>query len=169
MAKKAVVYTPPTSIAVGSNLIDKEIQQIPPYEDAGVQFRSKYKVQKGQNTWELKNQSFRYYFEQGAQGSSGFIARPNYKEAVFYLKQIIVDWHLAGARSDYIRLFDGYYLIGGLVKQFEFRISQGTTQLVIDLPVPIKFSQNNIGYDIWSGAGVGDWLDFTLVGWDELI
>lgn len=171
--KKEVVYTPPSISPNTINLVDKGLTQIPPYEDAGVDYRSKYKIQKSENTWELKNQQFRYYYEATPGGIAGFIPRPNYKTTVFYLKQIIINWHLAGAAiSEYIRLYDGYNIILGGVKQFEFSINYSnftTDIMIINLPVPIKFTQNNIGYDLWSGAAAGDWCNFTLVGWDELI
>lgn len=68
-----------------------------------------------------------------------------------------------------MRIYDGYNVIGGTIKQFEFQVSQGTFNFVIDLPAPIRFVTDKIGLEIWSGAGVGDWFDITLVGWEELI
>lgn len=172
MAKKnAVAYKPLNSIQDATPIIEQKVLQIPNYEDSGVQFQGKYKTQVSLDKYELKAQVPKYYFKSTTGAETGFITRDNASTSVFFIKQIIISYYYAlNTTAQEFNIYNDYQGAGGINPQFQITLPRkaGVGDLiVINLEVPIKISSNVIGYDAGSSAGVNDWLNFTLLGWEE--
>jgi len=59
--------------------------------------------------------------------------------------------------------------LGGIDPQFETSLPKRTAGdiLVINLNTPLKFSADDIGFDCGASAAAGDYMNFTLIGWEE--
>lgn len=180
MAKKkaspVVYYTPPIAVQEVKDIINDKLDQIPPYEDGGIRYQGKYKIQKSNNEYELRTQTPRnIYFDDGG-GVTGFTTRPNSSTTDLYVKEIIISYvcDLAVAVADFkeIILYDGYYVIGGVLPVFKIYIPRVTTNnkqfLSIPLEVPFVIKTDKIGYDFGSSPiGSNEFIGITLVGWEQ--
>lgn len=167
---KNVVYKPiqePTFIPQ----VEQRLAEIPPYEDRGVKYQGKYKIQQTETRYELKAQQYKQYYQANAAGTTDYIARDNPDKVIFCCSRIILTWYwAANATAEPFNLYDGYY-IGGVSPQLQMTVSRaerGKT-LIIDLPVPIRFTADRIGFDCGNGGAAGDYMNFTLLGWEEQI
>lgn len=175
MAKKTpapVVFKPlsPTLSQIPSN-VQSKISQIPPYEDSGVLYRGKFKTQQSSSEYELKGQQPKYFYQATNGATTGFITRSN-TVSIFYCSAIVLTWFYgAGTTAQPFNLYDGYFGIGGISPQFQMTVPRKDEGgiLVINLPVPLKFADSQIGFDAGSGAAGGDYMNFTLLGWEEQI
>jgi len=172
MAKsKEVAYKPLQSNTSIPNYTQQTINQIPTYEDRGVKYQGKYKIQQTESRYELKAQETRFYtlgIGAGAPGSHLFPRdRPQTK---FYCTKMIIQHHgpttfsLALAR---ISLAD---VIGtnGSIKFYYFPIHTEPDTIIIDFrDSPRKFEGEQFDLYTQYGFGAAEFLVIQLFGWEE--
>lgn len=98
--KKDIVYVSPNS-NVPINQVEQKVQEIPHYEDSGVKYQSKYKIQQTETRYELRGQRTRWTLlalDNTAFGSTLF-DRPNYATSRFYCTKLIFTFHAASVHS----------------------------------------------------------------------
>lgn len=161
-----MAYTPLGSVQEIPALIEQKVQEIPRYEDSGIKFQGKFKVQTGQNSYELKGQQTRFYiFGANALGDTTF-TRENKSSTVFHCTKIMIQNHAAGSfgLSDYQTLSDNYN--GNQELRFAFFNNVASESVVFDCSdCPRKFYGD---FTVQRhSAGGAEFIIFHLYGWEE--
>jgi hypothetical protein len=167
MVDDLVVFKP----AFTGEMIEGQISNIPNYEDAGVSFHGKYKVEKNKGNYELKGQETRFYtlgVGAGAFGDNLFTrSRP---ETKFYCTKMIIYHELVSTvgLANWISLGDVkgtnssprfYYFPVGL--------NSSPIQEIDFSDCPRKFEGEQFNLYCVSGIGAGEFVVFELFGWEE--
>jgi len=81
-------------VSAVKDIVEQSLNKTPPYEDTGIAYKGKYKIQKGQDTYETKNQYTKYYgWDFGTSGSGGYI-RVGDQKVKFFATGISISWSL---------------------------------------------------------------------------
>jgi len=172
MAKKKVnpvVYTGLNN-APQSNIIEEQVSQIPAYEDSGVKFQGKFKVQKTLKEYELKSQETRFNVLQhfGALAGSITLFTRSRPQTKYYVTKMIVQFRNISSFSatDYFLLSD---FKGNIANpRFYFVPNETTGSLVLDFSdCPRKFEGEYFGIRSPYNMAVGEFIVFSLFGWEE--
>jgi hypothetical protein len=174
MADSLVAYKPINDISF-IPLVEKELSQIPPYEDSGIIYQGKYKSQKTEKDYELRPQTPKYYVIDNVDAGNSYINLNN-APSKFFCKQIIYTISIDKAPAtpdleDFI-IYDDYQIAAGVRPVFQhFRTSNLTVEpqtVVINLESPFVITSGVIGYDFGSKTiGSHVYIGVTLIGWEE--
>ena len=175
MAKKkaspVVYYTPPTSVQEVKDIINEKIEQIPQYEDSGVKYQGKYKIQKSANTWELKAQESRWYGLFAANSPSTNTQIPRAANTLkFYCTRIIVYFWSNAVTPNFT---SNAYTIeddvnGQSAIKFLFFPTQTVQNITFDFTdSPRKFEGQNFNIYQFAGCPATGHIYFLLYGWLE--
>lgn len=176
MAKKkvnsSVVYTPIGEVSNIPSIIEQKINQIPPYNDSGITYEGKYKIQKTADTYELKGQQTRFIacnLQNYAAGSVVLFARAN-ATSKFYCTHILVDYKDMSTfgSSNYFQVADVKLGSSNNPLRFVFFPTDTTGHLFIDLShSPRLFQQDYVAIVVPHNMGVNEFIVFSLFGWEE--
>lgn len=163
MAKKSVVYVGSTNDSI-TPIVESKINQIPPYEDSGVKFRGKYKIQKSQNEFELKSQATRFYSCLIPTGSAA--GNYSFPKSVlrFYATTMLLQVNCNTSPTEII-IYDG----STANPKFRGYFLSGEKNIVINFEgSPREFSGGNIIISIDSAlAGLTNFVNVLMYGFDE--
>jgi len=166
MTKKAVVYTPTSDFSKVTNEVNKELVQIPPYEDQGISYRGKYKVQTGDNAYELKGQQTRWYHLGATAIGTTTFTRANKDTTRFYCTKIVVSSYGKGGFG-----VNAYETLGDLngthvSVKFTYQPVVSGEHIVVDLTdCPRVFDGDFTIYKY--SAGGAEYTSMALYGWEE--
>ncbi len=150
--------------------VDKSIKSIPPYEDSGVKFQGKYKVQTSGDGFELKRQETRFYVLQIPSGSFGNVTFPRSpSNTTFYCTKAIIMHRGASTFSLGFAQFHLADVNGTTATQKLYYWPVETNQnLVLDFTdCPRKFTGQNFNWYCQTNLGGTEYIIVQLFGWEE--
>lgn len=174
MAKKKateVVYTPYGDVSQVPSIVQQTIQQIPPYEDSGVRYQGKYKIQQTETRYELKAQETRFYtlgIGGGSFGSTLFSrSRPQTR---FYCTKMIIQHRAPSFFSmtlGQIRISD-VKGTNGSARFYYYPTKENPEPIVLDFSdCPRKFEGDSFDVYTQYSFAAGEFLIVSLFGWEE--
>lgn len=167
MTKKkveAVAYVPLNNTSGVTNITEQQVQQIPNYEDQGVKYQGKYKTQQSQNTYELRAQRPRFYNMLLRNTGAVFdFTFPLVKPQTFYGKVIVLSWYVGSSPYE-ITIYDDV----AANPRFRIYLPLGSGTLVIPCDdCPRSFAGTNILVSITASLAGAEFVNISLLGWDE--
>lgn len=147
-------------------IVERKVQEIPRYEDQSIKFQGKYKVQTGDNSYELKGQQTRWYaFGATALGSTTF-TRENKGTTRFVCTKAVIHSYGKGVFgvSRYEQLMDS---VNGVNSgKIVFWVTASAQDIVIDMTDCPRIFEGDFVINKGT-AGGAEYTAFVLYGWEE--
>lgn len=164
MAKKTqpIVYVP-TSSNVPS--INKNVE-VPDYRDSGIQYLGYAKLPLGNGEYKLKKQESRFYASGIAPGNSSMtFTRPNANTHKFYITVILINVNFTNPLTLF-QIFDTL----NTNARFGIYCFDNTVTMQLNLSsAPRLFSGRDIVFEVDRVLGLGEYISFYILGFDEEI
>jgi hypothetical protein len=171
MAKKKtnpIVYTGFNN-APQSEIIQEQVSQIPAYEDSGIKYQGKFKVQKGLKEYELKRQETRFYsFAVGTNAAGTTVFTRPRETTKFYATKCLVQYYNFGvfAVGNYFTFGDRKNSVN--TQRFYYFPVQASGEFFIDFSdCPRKFEGDQVFITCPAALGANSFIVFHIFGWEE--
>jgi len=168
MAKKktsAVAYTPYGDVSQIPQIVEKKVEQIPPYEDSGIAYKGKYKVQTGSNSYELKGQQTRWYAMAATALGKTVFTRENKDTTVFYCTKVVIQNNCSSSGSTTYDTLSDRYNGQDAIKVVNWTNTANQTYVLDLSDCPRQFFGDFV-IDKCSSGGA-EFSAFILYGWEE--
>lgn len=152
------------------SFVDKSIKSIPNYEDSGVKFQGKYKVQTSGDGYEIKGQETRFYVLQIPSGSFGNVTIPRTPTNTnFYCTKAVI---MHRGASTFSLGFGQMHLAdvkgSTATQKFYYWPVQENQNLVLDFTdCPRKFEGENFNWYCQANLAGTEYIVVQLFGWEE--
>lgn len=162
-----MVYTPISSDIPSAQVIrqDTPSSRIPPYEDSGIKYQGKYKIQRSSSEYELKTQdenSIAIEFNSnlvGLPAGTYTINRGNPTKN-YVIKEVVVSYHLTGNRT-------ALTFIDGLGSNLYTLTFPPAAQIIGFSIVPKKFLGETMSIVLNVAIPANEFISVKFYGWYE--
>lgn len=170
--KKAKVVNEPTYLegyvptSYSPIISSNSIQQIPPYDDAGVSYKLYSKRLKSDGLYELFPQTRQTHTLVMPAAGTVYTEPRNDNKKVFYVTHLHIDYYNNSGAFRELALRDGATASDRNV--YQFRVNFDQSHFDIDLSdSPLSFYAPDIAISVNAPIGAGNYILVTLSGWTE--